>query len=62
MARSLVKNAKVYIFDEPLEGLDLTSLRKVVLLLETLSKDHFVIISTHNKDCFRQGYKEIVLG
>ena len=58
----MIRDAKVYIFDEPLEGLDLSSVHKVVLLLETLAQSHFVIISTHNRDCFRKGYNEIVLG
>ena len=43
----LQKSYKVYIFDEPFNGLDITSVYRVKKLLQELSEQHIVFISSH---------------
>ena len=40
-------DSKVYIFDEPFNGLDITSVYRVKKLLQKLSKQHIVFIASH---------------
>ena len=48
IARALVEDSLVYIFDEPTAALDTINEKKVKDILEELSKDRLVIIITHN--------------
>ena len=48
LARTLLKNGDVYIFDEPSVGLDLQNTLRIKRVFETLSKDHIVIVITHD--------------
>lgn len=48
IARALVEDSLVYIFDEPTAALDTINEKKVKDILEELSKDRIVIIITHN--------------
>ena len=49
MARSLIKKPRVIIADEPTGNLDLGNSENIMNLLKDLSKDHLVIIVTHNE-------------
>lgn len=48
LARTLLKDAYIYIFDEPSAGLDVQNTLRVKRVFETLAKDHIVIIITHD--------------
>ena len=48
LARTLLKNAYIYIFDEPSVGLDLQNTLRIKNVFETLSQDHIVIVITHD--------------
>jgi len=48
IARALVEDSLVYIFDEPTAALDTINEKKVKDILEELSKEKLVIIITHN--------------
>lgn len=48
LARTLLKNAYIYIFDEPSVGLDLQNTLRIKNIFETLSQDHIVIVITHD--------------
>ncbi len=48
IARALVKEALIYIFDEPTAALDTINEKRVKDILEELSKERLVIIITHN--------------
>ena len=46
--RSLFKNGQIYIFDEPLTGLDLLTKEKVIKMILTELKNKTIIIITHD--------------
>ncbi|WP_434293478.1 ABC transporter ATP-binding protein [Clostridium botulinum] len=48
IARALVKESLIYIFDEPTAALDTINEKRVKDILEELSKEKLVIIITHN--------------
>lgn len=48
LARTLLKDAYIYIFDEPSAGLDLQNTLRIKKVFEALSKDHIVIVITHD--------------
>ncbi|EJO5347410.1 ABC transporter ATP-binding protein [Clostridium botulinum] len=48
IARALVKESLIYIFDEPTAALDTINEKRVKGILENLSKEKLVIIITHN--------------
>ncbi|MDU4598406.1 MAG: ABC transporter ATP-binding protein, partial [Clostridium sporogenes] len=48
IARALVKESLIYIFDEPTAALDTINEKRVKDILEELSKERLVIIITHN--------------
>lgn len=48
LARTLLKDGYIYIFDEPSAGLDMQNTLRVKRVFETLAKDHIVIIITHD--------------
>ena len=49
IARALIKNPRVIIADEPTGNLDSINSKIVMDLLKDLSRDHLIIIVTHNK-------------
>lgn len=57
IARSLIKNPRVIIADEPTGNLDSRNSKNIMELLKDLSKDHLVIIVTHN-DRLAKEYSE----
>ena len=48
--RSLFKNGQIYIFDEPLSGLDLLTKEKVIKMILTELKNKTIIIITHDSE------------
>ena len=48
LARTLLKNAYIYIFDEPSAGLDVQNTLRLKKVFETLSKDRIVMVITHD--------------
>ncbi len=48
LARTLLKNAYIYIFDEPSAGLDMQNTLRLKKTFDTLSKDRIVIVITHD--------------
>ena len=42
--------AKIYIFDEPLAGLDKNTREKIMKMITTECKDSTIICITHNKE------------
>lgn len=47
IARALLKEAPVYIFDEPTAGLDTVHEKKILELIVSLAKEHIVVLITH---------------
>lgn len=47
IARALLKNAPIYIFDEPTAGLDTVHEKKILELIADLAKNHIVLLITH---------------
>lgn len=55
LARSILRNSNIYIFDEALSGIDITKEKKVLENIFSYLKDKTVIIISHrfnNKKCF----------
>lgn len=50
IARILIKNSKITLFDESIDILDIKTRKKIISLLKELSRDHTIIISTHDND------------
>ena len=50
IARILIKNSKIMLFDESIDILDIKTRKKIISLLKGLSRDHTIIISTHDND------------
>lgn len=50
--QAYLTKSKVYVFDEPLNGLDVKSRKKFFELIDMVKKDNIVIISTH----YRRSY------
>lgn len=61
IARALIKDAPIYIFDEPTASLDALSENKIIKIIEELKVDKTVILITHNKKLFSLGDKIIYL-
>ena len=54
IARSLIKNPRVIIADEPTGNLDSKNSKNIMALLKELSYDHLVIVVTHNDQLARE--------
>lgn len=54
IARSLIKNPRVIIADEPTGNLDSRNSKNIMDLLKDLSHDHLVIVVTHNDQLARE--------
>jgi ATP-binding cassette subfamily C protein LapB len=52
--RSLFKNGTIYIFDEPLAGLDIETKEKVIKMLINELKDKTMLIITHDAEILPQ--------
>ena len=50
VARSLYFGGNVYLWDEPTKELDPENAKKITDLMKTLSKDHLVIVVTHDEN------------
>lgn len=48
LARTLLKDGYIYIFDEPSAGLDMQNTLRLKKVFETLSKDRIVMVITHD--------------
>lgn len=59
LARTLLKEAYIYIFDEPSAGLDVQNTLRIKKVFETLAKDHIVIIITHDAVLLDEGGNNI---
>lgn len=59
LARTLLKEAYIYIFDEPSAGLDVQNTLRIKKIFETLAKDHIVIIITHDAVLLDEGGNNI---
>ena len=60
LARSILRNSNIYIFDEALGGIDITKEKKVLENMFTYLKDKTVIVISHrfnNKKCFNRVLK-----
>ena len=57
--QAIIDEPPIVIMDEPLASLDQAMKKTVACTLKKLSKDHLVIISTHNPECFRQRKKQV---
>jgi len=55
IARALLKDVKVYIFDEPNAGVDMTTRLKIYEIMDELSREgKMVLIATHDPEDLRQ--------
>ena len=62
IARALVKEAKVYIFDEPTAGVDLKTRQSIYNIVEELiEKDKIIFFATHEIEELKKMHKIIVL-
>ena len=55
LARSILRNSNIYIFDEALGGIDITKEKKILEGIFSYLKDKTVIVISHrfnNKKCF----------
>ena len=59
LARTLLKDGYIYIFDEPSAGLDVQNTLRVKKVFETLAKDHIVIVITHDAVLLDEGGNNI---
>lgn len=50
IARILIKDSKIMLFDESIDILEVKSRKRILKILKELSKDHTIIISTHDED------------
>lgn len=60
IATSYVSPAKVIVFDEPTSGLDLQSMERVTELIRKLSKDHGILVISHDHEFIRRVAGRIV--
>lgn len=60
IARVLIKNPKVLLLDEPTSNLDSKNSELIFEILKNLSKDHLVIVSSHNQDIVSK-YADVIL-
>ena len=61
IARALIKKAPVMVFDEATSSLDKDSERQIMETVESLRKDHTILITTHNLDTIVSADNIVVL-
>ena len=61
IARSILTNSEILLFDEVTSSLDSTNTKKVVKVFKELSKDHTVIIITHKKEVMNKADHLIII-
>ena len=61
IARSILTNAEILLFDEVTSSLDASNTKKVVKVFKELSKDHTVIIITHKKEVMNKADHLIII-
>ena len=59
LARTLLKDRYIYIFDEPSAGLDVQNTLRIKKIFETLAKDHIVMVITHDAVLLDEGGTKI---
>lgn len=62
LARTLLRNTYVYIFDEPSAGLDFQNVLRIKKVFEMLSRDHIVIVITHDTALLEGNGNKITIG
>lgn len=60
IARALVKDKRIILCDEPTGALDSDNSDKIMQLLKKISKDHLVIVVTHNKELVEKYASRII--
>ncbi|MBE6797374.1 MAG: ABC transporter ATP-binding protein [Ruminococcaceae bacterium] len=50
IARALCRDADIYIFDEPFNGIDQKNIEKTAQLIREVTKDKTVLLVTHDRD------------
>ncbi|MEO0218503.1 MAG: cysteine ABC transporter ATP-binding protein, partial [candidate division WOR-3 bacterium] len=58
--RTILKDAEIYIFDEPLAGIDVESKDEVMRTIFEETKDKTVIIVMHGDDKYNALFDEII--
>ena len=61
IARALIKKAPIMVFDEATGSLDKDTERQIMDTIESLRKEHTILITTHNLDTITSADKIIVL-
>ena len=61
IARSILTNSEILLFDEVTSSLDSTNTKSVVKVFKELSKDHTVIIITHKKEVMNKADHLIII-
>ena len=61
IARSILTNAEILLFDEVTSSLDAANTKKVVSVFKELSEDHTVIIITHKKEVMNKADHLIII-
>jgi len=61
IARALVKKPYILFMDEPISALDPKGKERIVRLIEEISKERLVLVSTHDPAVFVNSAKEIML-
>lgn len=61
IARSILTNAEILLFDEVTSSLDASNTKKVIKVFKELSKDHTVIIITHKKEVMNKADHLIII-
>lgn len=61
IARSILTNSEILLFDEVTSSLDSTNTKKVVKVFKELSKDHTAIIITHKKEVMNKADHLIII-
>ena len=61
IARVLVRNSKIMLFDDVITGLDESSEKRIVKIFNDLKKHHTIIVISHDKDLFKCADDIIVL-
>lgn len=59
LARTLLKDGYIYIFDEPSAGLDVQNTLRIKKVFEILAKDHIVMVITHDAVLLDEGGNNI---
>lgn len=62
LARALLMNTEILLFDEITSSLDPDTTSHIINLLEDLKKDHTILMITHNKQIMKKSDQLIIIG